>query len=234
MKIQSLLVVALLAFAAMSADIEREDGVLILDESNFADALASHDKLLVEFYAPWCGHCKKLTPEYAKAAEILAAQDPSIDIAKCDATANTELAKKYGVQGYPTLKWFVDGEPTDYTGGRTTDTIVSWINKRMGPPAKEVTGDDLAAQVKDAKTLVVFFGDASSDEFKAFESAASKDDKRTFLYSSNADDAKTHGATAPAVVFFRNFDEPKVTYEGQWESSDIVQFVESSSVPTLI
>merc|ERR1712192_200388 len=105
-------------------------GVLVLDNDNFQGAIDANSMVLVEFYAPWCGHCKKLTPEYASAAATLAEAGSPVKLAKVDATENKELGTKFGVKGYPTLKWFQDGVAQEYSGGRTADTIVSWINKK--------------------------------------------------------------------------------------------------------
>lgn len=109
---------------------------MVLTDANIDEALSTYTDLLVEFYAPWCGHCKQLAPEYAKAAKTLKNRDPPIRIAKVDATENNQSASKYGVSGYPTLKFFTAGTPSDYTGGRTEDAIVSWVLKKVGPASE--------------------------------------------------------------------------------------------------
>jgi len=94
-----------------------EKDVVVIKERNFTDVIENNQYVLVEFYAPWCGHCQSLAPEYAAAATEL--KEDGVVLAKIDATEENELAQEYRVQGFPTLLFFVDGEHKPYTGGRT-------------------------------------------------------------------------------------------------------------------
>lgn len=117
--------------------------VITLTDSNFKElVLDSEDMWLVEFYAPWCGHCKNLEPHWAKAATELKGK---VKLGALDATVHTAMASRYQVQGYPTIKLFNSGKKTsdsveDYNGGRTSSDIVSWAMEKLAEnvPAPEI------------------------------------------------------------------------------------------------
>ncbi len=115
--------------------------VVELTEANFDSlVLNSNDMWLVEFFAPWCGHCKNLEPEWKRAAGELKGK---VKLGAVDATVHGSLAQKYGIQGYPTIKYFNAGSksgPQEYDGGRTSSDIITWaMNKFMeNAPAPEI------------------------------------------------------------------------------------------------
>lgn len=96
-----------------------EKDVVVLKDSNFTDFIGSNKYVMVEFYAPWCGHCQALAPEYAAAATELKEGEEKVVLAKVDANEESELAQKYDVQGFPTVFFFVDGIHKPYPGQRT-------------------------------------------------------------------------------------------------------------------
>lgn len=115
--------------------VEEED-VLVLKETNFDATIKKHKIILVEFYAPWCGHCKQLAPEYAKAAKELKASEPPVVLGKVDATIESGLGTRFEVSGYPTLKIFRDGQPEDYDGPRDKEGIVNYMKEKSDPNYK--------------------------------------------------------------------------------------------------
>lgn len=85
--------------------------------------------------APWCGHCKALAPEYAKAAGMLKAEGSAIRLGKVDATEETELAQEFGVRGYPTIKFFKGGEketPKEYSGECLHQYRLTYVASQTG------------------------------------------------------------------------------------------------------
>ncbi|KAJ6855523.1 protein disulfide-isomerase 5-2-like [Populus alba x Populus x berolinensis] len=108
---------------------EKINTVLELDESNFDSTISTYDYVFVDFYAPWCGHCKRLAPELDVAAPILAELKKPIVIAKVNADKYTRLARKHEVDGFPTLKIYMHGVPTDYYGPRKAELLVHFLRK---------------------------------------------------------------------------------------------------------
>ena len=101
----------------------KNSGVVDLNANNFDNRVKDSNGIwIVEFYAPWCGHCKNLAPEYQKAAKALAGV-VGVGAVNCD--EEKQLCGQYGVQGFPTIKVFGDDKrkPKDYQGQRTAEGI---------------------------------------------------------------------------------------------------------------
>ncbi len=87
--------------------------------------MKNHENVFVKFYAPWCGHCKKLAPIWDQLADKL--KDENVVIAKYDATANENV--DVNIKGFPTLKYYKNGNAIDYSGGRDLDSLLKFVGE---------------------------------------------------------------------------------------------------------
>ncbi|KAK0521073.1 protein disulfide-isomerase precursor [Tilletia horrida] len=227
--------------ASDAAAADGPDDVLVISQSNFTKTVEAHPLSLLEFYAPWCGHCKKLAPEYKIAATKLKAD--GIPLAKIDCTVETELCQEVGVAGYPTLKVYrgKTDVASEYGGPRQADGIVSYMRKQNQPALNHITSASAADKLKkqDRVVAIAYVSSASADKdaLAAFRTTAEKErDAFTFGYVDDADLAKAAGIKSfPSIVIYRSFDEPELHYPASepLKPAAIESFIKEASVPLI-
>jgi len=241
-----------LAFLALSlSSIAVADDVVVLTEENFEKEVGQDRAALVEFYAPWCGHCKKLAPEYEKLGATFK-KAKSVLIAKVDCDDQKSLCSKYDVSGYPTLKWFPKGslEPKKYEGPRTTEALAEFVNTEGGTNVKiaaipsnvvVLTSDNFGEVVLDeTKDVLVEFYAPWCGHCKnlapTYEKVATafKLEEDVVIANVDADKYKDLGekygvSGFPTLKFFPKGNKAGEEYEGGRDLEDFVAFINEKS-----
>ena len=220
------------SFCVEEEEFPIENDITVLTEATFDKAIAKYEHILVMFYAPWCGHCKKFKPELEKAAAIL--RKENLYVAKVDATVEKKLAEKYGVRGYPTVKFFKKGVAMDYTGGRKEAEVLNWVRKKSGPATRPLkTLEELEKFKTDNTVCIVYFG-TNEEEKKIFEAVASKNDEYQFAYVEDKEVAEKANEKMGFVVLYKKFDEKRDELSGfkEKELSDFVAVKSQKRVST--
>ncbi|KAI9508935.1 thioredoxin-like protein [Russula earlei] len=200
------LALASLALADAASD------VIDLSTANFQSVVDPEKLILVEFFAPWCGHCKALAPHYEEAATSL--KEKGIKLAKVNCVDEPDLCQSHGVQGYPTLKVFRNGEPTEYTGPRKADGIVSYMIKQSLPAVSEVTAANLEEFKRHDKIVAVAYLSSTSDAPAAAFQATAEKHRDDYLFGQSTDAAaiEAAGVSPPSIILYRSFDDPVSVY----------------------
>ncbi|KAL9244557.1 hypothetical protein vseg_018326 [Gypsophila vaccaria] len=214
-----------------------EKDVVVLKERNFTDVVENNKYVLVEFYAPWCGHCQSLAPEYAAAATQLKEDGVDVVLAKIDATEENEVAHQYDVQGFPTLYFFVDGDHKPYTGQRTKEAIVTWIKKKTGPSVFNVTSTEEAEKIltSNEKVVLAYLNSLTGPESEELTSASRVEDDVNFYQTVEPNVAKLFEIDAqakrPALVLLKKEAEKINYFDGEFAKSAISEFVFANKLP---
>ncbi|EGC37803.1 hypothetical protein DICPUDRAFT_76580 [Dictyostelium purpureum] len=240
MRINYFLVILLIAFISIESVFgfySDKGDVINLNKKNFKQQVLEGDgNVMVEFYAPWCGHCKSLKPEYEKAAKNVKGL---VKIAAINCDEEKELCGQYQIQGFPTLKFFATQkngkkQPEDYQGGRTASAIVKFALSKLPNYSTKVTEDNLSkflTSTPSAKALLFTSKSTTSDLYKALSV-----DFRNTLPLGEARNIKKETlekyqvTSFPTLLVFTSDDqETFVKYEGKLEHSSLFKFLQPHS-----
>jgi len=245
-------VAAVAAVASMvSTAAAAASNVVVLTPENFDEIIDGSTPALVEFYAPWCGHCKTLAPIYEQVADAFAKAKTDVIVAKVDADAHRDLGSRFGVTGFPTLKWFSKGDaktPEAYSSGRDLDALVDFIEGKTGikaikPKAPKVSATVLSSANFDevvldkGKNVLVEFYAPWCGHCKSlapiYEKVAANFESESdcIVAQINAEEAKDISAKYgidgfPTLKFFaKGSDKNPIDYTGGRTEKDLVEFL---------
>lgn len=218
-----------LAASEQDAIASPDSAVVKLTAEDFHGFIKENPLVLTEFFAPWCGHCKALGPEFSKAADALT--EKNIKLVQIDCTEQQELCQEHEIKGYPTLKVFRghEQEPKDYQGPRSAQGIVNYMIKQSLPAVSLINDfDDLNDFILETQSAVIVETGSSHNE-SLYKLADILREEYTFVQTASKEFADKYGKDK--ILIFLDKDEEPVAYEGDGTYESIVEFINVESVP---
>lgn len=237
------LAAALVSVPAVQAGIyTKSSPVIQADAKNFDSIVAkSNHTSIVEFYAPWCGHCQNLKPAYEKAAKDLDGLAKVVAV-NCDEDSNKPLCGAHGIQGFPTLKTFRPGKKPgskpiveDYQGPRTANGIAQAVADKINNHVTRLTDSDFETFVAKEGPDAILFTE------KGTTSALLRSVAIDFMGVINVAQIRSKETKAvekygiqkfPTLVLIpADSDAEPIIYEGELNKKDIVAFLKQAGEP---
>ncbi|KAJ8277008.1 hypothetical protein GJAV_G00070380 [Gymnothorax javanicus] len=177
------------------------------------------DVWLVDFYAPWCGFCKKLEPVWQEVGAELKNSGSHVRVGKIDATAYSGIASEFGVRGYPTIKLLKGDLNYSYKGARTKDGIIDFANRVSGPAVRSLPSKQMFEHVMKRHNVLFVYVGGDSPLKEKYMQVASELIVYTYFFAASADvlPEEITIPELPAVVVFK--DGTYFTYDEYQEAS---------------
>ncbi|GAA6065494.1 protein disulfide isomerase family A, member 8, partial [Tachysurus ichikawai] len=230
--VSRILLFCVLSAVVWSSVLAGRSDVMELNDLDFDYIADEQETMLVKFYAPWCGHCKKLAPEFEAAAKRLKG---IVTLAKVDCTTNTEVCGRFGISGYPTLKIFRNGaETSTYDGPRSSDGIVDHMKKQAGPDSVLLHNEkDLEAFIDhfDASVIGVFESSDSPQLVEFLKGASLMRDSFRFAHTTDMQLGLKYDLASEGVLLFRpprlasKFEDSVVQHTGPFSITGLRRFI---------
>ncbi|KAF2146775.1 uncharacterized protein K452DRAFT_314999 [Aplosporella prunicola CBS 121167] len=216
--------------------------VVQVDAKNYDRLIAkSNHTSIVEFYAPWCGHCRNLKPAYEKAAKNLAGL-AKVAAVNCDEDVNKNFCATMGVKGFPTLKVVRPGKKPgrpvveDYQGARSAKAIVDYVADKIPNHVKRVGDKDIEGWLEEnteAPKAMLFTekGTTSAllrslaiDFLGSIEVAQVRNKEKATL--------EKFGVTKfPTLILLPGGDKEAIVYDGELKKEPMVAFFSQVASP---
>ncbi|XP_069813938.1 protein disulfide-isomerase TMX3 [Dendropsophus ebraccatus] len=182
------------------------------------------DVWLVDFYAPWCGHCKKLEPVWNEVGIEMRTSGSPVRVGKMDATVHSGIASEFGVRGFPTIKLLKGDMAYNYRGPRTKEDIIEFANRVAGPLIRPLPSEQMFEHVqKRHRVLFVYVGVESTLKEKFIE-VASELIVYTYFFSASEEVLPKYVTLneVPAILVFK--DSTYFVYD-EYEDGDLSSWV---------
>ncbi|KAL1773674.1 disulfide-isomerase TMX3 [Sigmodon hispidus] len=182
------------------------------------------DIWLVDFYAPWCGHCKKLEPIWNEVGLEMKSIGSPVKVGKMDATSYSSIASEFGVRGYPTIKLLKGDLAYNYRGPRTKDDIIEFAHRVSGALIRPLPSQQMFDHVrKRHRVFFVYIGGESPLKEKYID-AASELIVYTYFFSASEDVVPEYVTLKemPAVLVFK--DDTYFVYD-EYEDGDLSSWI---------
>ena len=234
----AILLLSLLAFSQCAIKKwgleEEEDGIPILDKDSFEPFIEENPYVFVKFFAPWCGHCRKMAPEFSKLAERMH-EEGGVPIAKLDVTKARSIGNRYDIKGFPTLILFKNGVPVEYNGSRKQHKMYRWLEKKAGNASELVTTEEEFDELVNSPLAFLLVLPEDDDlALKNYLIVANKFEDIIFAHTFSPEYADALNLKNPySLVVFKDFDEGKKVWgsEVNFSVREIEDFVNKQSTP---
>ncbi|KAG0292270.1 hypothetical protein BGZ96_004393 [Linnemannia gamsii] len=205
--------------------------VIVLDTKNYESSLKNGEPWLVEYYAPWCGHCKALAPTYEELALELKGK---INVAKVDCPANEAVCRSQKVRGYPTIKLHQNGQATEFNGQRQLKTLETFALGATTSSVKTLTSQGLEEinRGSDVSFIYVYDANTNADATESIDKQSQTFYEQVSIYSTKDPliARQLNIATLPALIVLK--DNRQYNYQGSIANQLAVQsWIEQSKEP---
>ena len=209
---------------------EREDGIIILNDRNFEIEISKYDIFVVEFYSPDCNHCKNFSPEYIKLAKRLLKSRTPILTGKIDAETNKSLALKFNIKHVPQV-YILNKKykPILYTGALNAEDLFAFIEFQVAKTNEDLTANQIDDLFLSQDQGFIFLGE-NKEKFKIYDFRAKTYFDGNFAYCPSKECLKRFDAKDGDIVMFKYKGAKLIKFDKELNIENLDTFIVQNSL----